>query len=71
MTVLLYGGATWSLLDKHLNQLSLFQMRWLRRIGGISLLDHITNHVILKQCDLTVRCHESALNSACEKQTAG
>ena len=46
MTVLLYSGETWSLLDKHLHQLSVFHMRCLRRICGISLLDHITNSVI-------------------------
>ncbi len=51
MTVLLYSGETWSLLDKHLHQLSVFHMRCLRRICGISLLDHITNSVILKQCE--------------------
>ena len=49
MTMLLYGGETWSLLDKHLHQLSVFHMRCLRRICGISLLDHITNSVILKR----------------------
>ncbi len=51
MTVLLYSGETWSLLDKHLHQLSVFHMRCLRRICGISLLDHITNSVILKRCE--------------------
>ena len=50
MTVLLYSGETWSLLDKHLHQLSVFHMRCLRRICVISLLDHITNSVILKRC---------------------
>ena len=51
MTVLLCGGETWSLLDKHLHQLSVFHMRCLRRICGISLLDHITNSVTLKRCE--------------------
>ena len=51
MTVLLYGGETWSLLDKHPNQQSVFHMRCSRRICGISLLDHITNPVILKRCE--------------------
>ena len=37
-------------LDKHLHQLSVCNMRRLRRICGISLLDHITNSVILKRC---------------------
>ena len=37
--------------DKHLHQLSVFHMRCLRRICGISLLDHITNSVILKRCE--------------------
>ena len=50
MTVLLYSGETWSLLDEHLHQLSVFHMRCLRRICGISLLDHSTNSVILKRC---------------------
>ena len=50
---LLHGSETWSLLDKHLNQLSVFHicMRCLRQICGISLLAHITDHVILKQCE--------------------
>ncbi len=48
MTVLLYGGETWSLDDKHLHQLSVFHMRFFRRICGISSLDHITDSVILK-----------------------
>ena len=51
MTVLLYSGEPASLLDKHLHQLSVFHMRCLRRICGISLLDHITNSVILKRCE--------------------
>ena len=51
MTVLLYGGETWSLLDKHLNPLSVFHMRCLRRICGISLTDHVSNQEILLQCD--------------------
>ena len=50
MTVLLYSGETWSLLDKHLHQLSVIHMRCLRRICGILLLDHITNSAILKRC---------------------
>ena len=49
MTVLLYSGETWSLLDK-LHQLSVIHMRCLRRICGILLLDHITNSAILKRC---------------------
>jgi len=52
MTVLLYGGdKTCSLLDKHLDQMSVFHMRCLRRICGISLLNHIANPVILKRCE--------------------
>ena len=51
MTVLLYGGETWSLLDKHLHQLSVFDMHCSRRICGILLLDHITNSVVLKRCE--------------------
>lgn len=35
MTVLLYSGETWSLLDKHLHQLSVFHARCLRRTCGI------------------------------------
>ena len=33
MTVLLHGGETWSLLDKHLDQPSVFHMRCLFRRG--------------------------------------
>jgi len=42
---------TWSLLDKHLHQLSVFHMCCLRQICGILLLDHIINSVILKRCE--------------------
>ena len=52
MTVLLYRGETWSLLDRHLNPLSVFHMRCLRRICGISLRDHVTNQQILLQCGM-------------------
>ena len=48
-TVLLYGGETWPVLNKHLNQLSGFHIHCL--FCGISLSDHIANPVILKQCE--------------------
>ena len=51
MTMFLYGGETWSLLNKHLQQLSVFHMCCSRRICGISLLDDITNSVMLKRCE--------------------
>ncbi len=55
MTVLLYGGdETWSLLDKHLDQLSVFHMRCSRQICGISLLNHIANPVILNGVKLSL-----------------
>ena len=45
MIALLYGVETWSLLDKQLHQLSVFHMRCLRRICGISLLDYKLCHL--------------------------
>ena len=50
MSGLLYGGATWSLLPKHLGDLSAFRMQCLRRICGISLLDHVLNQQDLSKC---------------------
>ena len=51
MSVLLYAGETWTLLNKHLGPLSVFHMRCLRRICGISLLDHTPNQDILSKCE--------------------
>ena len=50
MSVLLYGGETWTLLDRHLGPLSVFQMNCLRHICGISRLAHVPNVDILSKC---------------------
>ena len=49
MTVLLYVSETWSLLDKHLDPLSILHTQCQRRpqICGISLRHHITNQNML------------------------
>ena len=47
MSVLLYGGETWTMLDKHLGPLSTFQMNCLRRICGIWRIAHVPNVEIL------------------------
>ena len=47
MTVLLYGGESWSVLDKDHNPLCVFCMR----ICCISLRDHITNQDMLRLCE--------------------
>ena len=50
MSVLLYGGETWTVLDRHLGPLSVFQMNCLRHICGISRLAHVPNVEILSKC---------------------
>ena len=50
MSILLYGGETWTVLDKHLGTLSTFQMSCLRRICGVSRMDHVSNVEILSKC---------------------
>ncbi|DBB17398.1 TPA: hypothetical protein ACH3X3_014430 [Trebouxia sp. C0006] len=61
MTVLLYGGATRSSLDKHLNPLSIAHMWCSRQICGTSMRDHITNQYILMRCEpLSVKSQSEA-----------
>ena len=50
ISVLLYGAETWTLLNKHCAALSVFWMRCLRHICGLSLKDHISNAAILSMC---------------------
>ena len=50
ISVLLYGAETWTLLNKHCAALSVFLMRCLRHICGISLKDHVSNTAILSMC---------------------
>ena len=47
---LLYGSETWTLLKTDLDKLEVFQMRCLRRILGVSLLDRLTNESIRMRC---------------------
>ena len=51
MSVLLYSGETWAALQRHVAPLAVFQMNCLRRICGISLLDHVPNVDILDKCN--------------------
>lgn len=50
LSILLYGCETWTVVNSHINRLRMFQMKCLRHICGISLLSHITNEDVLKQC---------------------
>ena len=47
MSVLLYAGETWPVVQKHISPLAVFQMNCLRRICGVSLQDHVPNVDIL------------------------
>ena len=61
ISVLLYGAETWTLLNKHCAALSVFLMRCLRHICGISLQDHISNAAIMSMCQTC--CMGSQLRS--------
>ena len=50
MSMLLYAGETWTLLDAHLAPLSVFHMTYLRRILGIALRDHVKNDQFVSCC---------------------
>ena len=52
MSVLLYGAETWTTLDSHRSVLSVFLMKCLRHICGISLKDCVSNVTILSQCQI-------------------
>jgi hypothetical protein len=52
LSVLLYGSETWALTQEDTNKLEVFQTRRLRRLLGISLLDHRTNESVLAECGL-------------------
>ncbi len=46
--MMLNGSEIWSLLDKHHNALSVFQMRCLMQVCSMLMRDHITNQDVLK-----------------------
>ena len=52
LSILLHGCETWTIIDRHVSRLRVFQMKCLRGICGISLLSHITNEDVLKRCDM-------------------
>jgi hypothetical protein len=52
LSVLLYGCETWALSNEDINKLEVFQMRKLRKMMGISLLDRRRNKDILQECGL-------------------
>ena len=51
ISVLLYAGETWPVVQKHISPLAVFQTNCLRRICGISLRDHVPNVDILTRCN--------------------
>ena len=62
LSVLLYGGETWTLLKKDLDRLETFQMRCLRCILHISRRDHQKNE------DVRSRCCQQPLIECCLRQ---
>ena len=46
LSTLLYGCETWALTRKQESRLEVFQMKCLRRILGITLLDRVPNNII-------------------------
>jgi hypothetical protein len=63
LSVLLYGAESWTLLQADLNRLEVFQMRCLRRILGVSLLDRIRNETIRARC-----CGQSTITNEIQKR---
>ena len=51
LPILLYGSETWILLKPDLNKLEVFQMRCLRQILRVTLLDRLRNETIRERCD--------------------
>ena len=51
-SVLLYGSETWALTEQETNRLEVFQMRCLRRIKGITLLDRQHNEDIRSSMEI-------------------
>ncbi|BDA49971.1 probable RNA-directed DNA polymerase from mobile element jockey [Coccomyxa sp. Obi] len=51
-STLLYGCETWAVTNEDIRKLEVFQMKCLRRILGISLLERIPNAVTRAQCDI-------------------
>jgi hypothetical protein len=49
-STLLYGCETWAIPDANVKNLELFQMKCLRRLCGISLMDKISNVRIRAMC---------------------
>ena len=50
LSTLLYGAHSWALTLKQERRMAAFQMRCLRRLLGISLLDHVRNEAVLARC---------------------
>ena len=50
LSALLYGAESWTLLQRDLKKLEMFQMRCLRRILGMSIRDKIRNETIREWC---------------------
>ena len=42
-STLLYGCETWAVTDRDVHRLEVFQMKCLRRMRGVTLLDRISN----------------------------
>ena len=51
LPILLYGSETWTTLKIDLKKLEVFQMQCLRRILGVSLLNHLHNETIRVRCN--------------------
>ena len=51
-SALMYGCETWAITTEDVKKLKVFQMRCLRRLSGISLLERIPNAVIRAKCDV-------------------
>ena len=63
MSVLLYSGETWAVVQKHISPLAVFEMNCLRRSCGISLRDHVPN------VDILSRCNTFSVESQLQSQT--
>ena len=63
MSALLYGCETWTLLERHKSKVQAFEMRCLRRVAGVSILDKVRNE------DIRSRLGQLAVVSRVEKKT--
>ena len=62
-STLLYGCETWTLLERHKNKVQASEMRCLRRVEGVSILDKVRNE------DIRSRLGQLAVVSRVEKKT--